>query len=172
MTRPEYGHGACGGTRSASGTAPCGRTSPGETDPCAAGVTATLCGACAPGYCLNTWVSPGGGFTRPGYYRDLTGRIYLRGLVDLYNTDYYREETHGPIFILPAGYRPAHELIFATLDNDNNRPTTVRVDVDTAGVVQMYSDYNQSCNEDPNLKRQAECGQYLSLDNISFVPSE
>ena len=116
------------------------------TDPCAS-QTAIFCGVVAP-YGAGEWKNAGGSFAPAGFYRDLEGGVHLRGLVSMASVGYSEAE----IFVLPAGYRPAHELVFATVDNDAKGSYPARVDVDPDGSVHVVS------------------GNYtfLSLDSISF----
>ncbi len=65
---------------------------------------------------LNSWANYDlGGFNGAGYYMDFMGTVHLRGLVKLGTVSY---TTTGTIFLLPAGYRPLKELIYATAAAD------------------------------------------------------
>lgn len=61
-----------------------------------------------------------------GYFKDLSGRVFLRGLINRSSG-----ALNTPIFTLPAGYRPAKLTIFSTIANNYN----ARVDVTAAGSV-------------------------------------
>jgi hypothetical protein len=55
----------------------------------------------------NGWASADDGlFHKPGFMKDLTGRVSLRGRVS------GAAATGGVIFTLPAGYRPSKRMIF------------------------------------------------------------
>lgn len=85
------------------------------------------------------WVNYGLGFTPAGFYKDKMGRVHLRGLVG---------GGSGEIFILPAGYRPAYQLIFCVVADN----ALGRVDVTAAGTVLFVVGSNA----------------FVSLDGISF----
>lgn len=77
---------------------------------------------------LNGWVnySATPGYEHAGYYKDSAGIVHLKGLV--------KSGTVGSgyaIFILPAGYRPAEQHIFATISNS----AIARCDVSNDGWV-------------------------------------
>lgn len=88
-----------------------------------------------------SWANFGGGYNDVGYYKDSTGRVYLRGLI--------KSGTIGSAaFTLPVGYRPAARCLFATISNAG----LGRLDVDTSGTVIPITGSNV----------------WFSLDNISF----
>jgi hypothetical protein len=61
---------------------------------------------------LNSWVNFGGAEATAGYYKDALGIVRIKGLVKLGVT------TPGTnIFVLPAGFRPAENSIFAQNSN-------------------------------------------------------
>jgi hypothetical protein len=130
-------------------------------DPCFEGVTGYFCGSCPSGSCEGIWGNSGGSFAPAAFAMDLQGTVHLRGLVSVSaGADFIFPK----IFDLPQGYRPAHELVFTTLDNDNNGSYLVRVDVRADGFVIVVNDegVNGTCS----------CGQFLSLDGISFRTGE
>lgn len=59
---------------------------------------------------LNSWVNVGG-TAQVAQYRKVGNRVYLRGVV--------QNGTSSPIFILPAGYRPAYDIGFTVEVHDN-----------------------------------------------------
>lgn len=82
---------------------------------------------------LNSWVNFGSPFAPAGYYKDPTGRVYLRGLV--------KSGTVGQaIFQLPAGYRPPYQTSFPVVSND----LFGEVYVDTSGNVVLFAGSNSS----------------------------
>lgn len=75
---------------------------------------------------LNSWVYYGTPYPTAGYYKDSAGIVHLKGLV--------KSGTVGAgyaIFILPAGYRPAEQHIFATISGS----ALARCDVSNDGWV-------------------------------------
>lgn len=56
---------------------------------------------------LNSWVNLGSGYTNAGYWKDPFGVVHLTGRVQ-------SGAVPSVIFILPAGYRPAADHVFAT----------------------------------------------------------
>lgn len=136
-----------------------------QTDPCAAtpAAVATFCGY--PGD--TSWGNVGGAFAPAAYTRDLQGFIKVRGLVSVW--DCHNPALNGSggyrIFLLPSGYRPAHELVFTALDNNRSGSYLVRLDVSPDGVIQLYNDMAPGVYGQP-------CGQFLSLDGISFRAGE
>lgn len=124
--------------------------SPG-TDPCHQGRTAVFCGQPGGG----AWANAGGNFTPAGFYRDLEGHVQLRGLVSFTASSNRFPPTRN-IFVLPIGYRPTHELVFATVDNNSAGSYLARVDVKPDGTVYAY------------MSRLT----FLSLDGISFQAGE
>lgn len=70
------------------------------------------------------WASYDNGatYTLPGFRKDPTGRVALKGLIK-------NGTIAGPIFTLPVGYRPTKELLFAP-SNNSNATTDVRVRAD------------------------------------------
>jgi hypothetical protein len=91
---------------------------------------------------LNSWVAYGAPFATAGYRKDAAGYVHLRGLV--------RTGTVvTSIFVLPAGYRPAEQLIFST---NSSATTASRTDILTSGGVFAQTGANA----------------YWSLDGIIF----
>jgi hypothetical protein len=137
-------------------------------DPCTKGAIATFCGAgdpstnphqcCVKGY----WANIDLPFAPGGFYRDPQSRVHLRGLVSWTFAGMYA--TSVPIFYLPVGYRPGHELVFATLDNSSAASYLVRVDVDPSGAVHVVND--------PQATNWNYGGAFLSIDGISFRAGE
>ncbi len=120
------------------------------TDPCHQGRTAVFC--VQPGG--GAWANAGGNFTPAGFYRDLEGRVHLRGLVSFHVSG--RVPATPNIFILPTGYRPTHELVFATVDNDSGGSYLARVDVMPDGTIYAHKSRLT----------------FLSLDGVSFQAGE
>lgn len=74
---------------------------------------------------LNSWTNYGSGYQAARYRRLASGRVEIQGLVT---------GGTGPastVFTLPAGYRPAAALIFATIANN----AIARIDVEADGDV-------------------------------------
>jgi len=91
----------------------------------------------------NGWVSYGGSFTPPQYYKDSTGRVHLRGLVKNGSIG-----TEVCIATLPLGYRPDYRHIVAV----QSANAIGRLDLDPSGCVVAYNGSNA----------------WFSLDNVSF----
>ncbi len=96
------------------------------------------------------WANYGAQYEGPGYRRE-GGRVHLRGLVT--RTDGVPPAS-SPIGTLPAGYRPAHRMIFSA----NGGPTSVRVDVAPNGQIVWVA----------GMLGEKD---YTSLDAISFAPA-
>lgn len=93
---------------------------------------------------LNSWAYFGSPFAQPGYYKDPTGRVFLRGLVKSGSS------AGATIMTLPTGFRPLFTHIFAAVSND----LFCEVRVDTGGNV--FATIGASTT-------------YISLDQISFT---
>jgi hypothetical protein len=89
----------------------------------------------------NSWVTYDGTFNVPGYYRDTSNRVYLRGMV--------KNGTAITIFTLPVGYRPAKRELFVAISAD----ALGRLDI----------------NIDGTVVRQSGSYSWISLDGISFT---
>lgn len=90
---------------------------------------------------VNSWINFGGSDAVAGYYVDGANIVRLKGKV--------KSGTVGsPIFVLPVGYRPSENVIFAISSND------------AFGVVKIDTSGNVTCTTGNNT--------YVSLDNISF----
>lgn len=101
------------------------------------------------------WDNAGGSFAPAAYAKDLDGVIRLRGVVSV-NADGGCCYMRFPIFLLPAAYRPAHELMFATVDNDSISTYAARIDIEPDGRVLPWADQHGST------------GKLLALDGIAF----
>jgi hypothetical protein len=94
------------------------------------------------------WTNYDTGHNSAAFYRDPYGRVHLKGLVRVGGLD-GNAEMLDDIFQLPAGYRPAKEIEFAT----SSEGAFARVDVTPAGAVSADPPYNWGS---------------LYLDNLSF----
>lgn len=75
---------------------------------------------------LNSWVNFGSTHEDVAYCKDSNGMVHIRGLV--------KNGTVGTnAFVLPAGYRPQNDLIFATLSNN----AIGRITIDSTGGVEL-----------------------------------
>jgi len=91
----------------------------------------------------NSWASYGTPYGAAKYYKDITGRVWLKGVV--------ASGTIGlAIFTLPAGYRPVEEEDFLQSRASNN---VISVHITAAGVVY--------CPTGSNV--------YVSLSGINFL---
>lgn len=81
---------------------------------------------------LNDWVNFGGAKETAQYFKDTLGIVHLKGFV--------KDGTIGavPIFTLPAGYRPAEEMIVVTISND----AIARCDIQLTGQVRAQAGNN------------------------------
>jgi len=59
----------------------------------------------------NSWVLFGSVYEAPAFYKDMNGRVHLRGMTS------GGSPIPGAIFTLPVGYRPALRETFATVSN-------------------------------------------------------
>lgn len=96
---------------------------------------------------LNSWIAFGGGYSTPGYFKDATGRVHLRGQLQ------QGSAANAIMFTLPAGYRPAK---IAFYPGDANGAYG-RVTVDASGNVSYASGGSTIIS---------------SLDGISFMAEQ
>ncbi len=94
---------------------------------------------------LNSWTNYNNGYAPVGYYKDGTGRVWLRGLVINGNIS---TGTTGDVFTLPTDYLPPYNEIFVQQSND----AFGELRVFTTGSVRAYMGDSTS----------------FSLDGISF----
>lgn len=102
----------------------------------------------APPTLVNGWLPYGGGFSTPGYLKDASGIVHLRGLV---KNGVIGAGTAGTIFTLPVGFRPEFIQLLASTASPN---AFARTDVDQAGNVVASSTGGTNA--------------FWSLDGISF----
>ena len=78
---------------------------------------------------LNGWTNFGAGWQPAGYFKDSSGVVHIRGVVN----NVVGTAAANAIFTMPAGYRPANRTPFVSW----NMQTAVsgRIDVDAAGNV-------------------------------------
>ncbi|WP_183092441.1 hypothetical protein [Nocardioides stalactiti] len=125
-------------------------TSGGE--PCGNGVTATFCGVSD-----RKWANYGDGFQGARFSKDLTNRVHLEGLVrEVFSPEYQGGIAPTPIFVLPAGHRPAATLIFSADCATAEGPSHARIDIFPNGRVVSNTDVGCSTSG------------YVSLTGISF----
>lgn len=86
------------------------------------------------------------GYQPVGYYKDSSGRVFLRGLLERASA------SSTAIFQLPIGYRPAKTTIFVIMANGN----AARLDISSGGNVSV------------NTAVSATWYVYFSLDGVSF----
>lgn len=114
-----------------------------ENQHAASGLPWRTVGAAGEPAFLNNWVNYDGGVTyqTAAFYRDPQGIVHLKGLI--------KNGTLGaPVFVLPVGYRPFKETIFACLANS----AISDVRITAAGV----------------LSQNVGSNTWLSLANINF----
>lgn len=122
-----------------------------DTDPrLAAPETVRLVGAAGQPAFQNSWVNYPGAFQPVGFYKDRS-RVYVKGSVNRGASPL----TATTIFTLPADYRPASTLVFATISSGS---VIADVRVDATGNVSLAS----------GAVGPGGTGSYLSLDAISF----
>lgn len=90
---------------------------------------------------LNSWVYYGAPYNTPGFYRDPTGVVHLRGMVK-------NGSLAAPAFTLPAGCRPEADNLLSVVSNGAFGVVTVQA----SGDVHMTS-VNST---------------YVSLDGLTF----
>lgn len=109
---------------------------------------------CYFGYTGNCYQNYGSGYTTAAFTKDAFGFVHLKGLVDC-NDEFGgvpKCSAAGPIFVLPAGYRPSERSIFPSVTY-NGSYLPGRVDVDVNGQVIMVNGYSED---------------FVSLDGITF----
>lgn len=93
---------------------------------------------------LNSWANYGSGYSPAGYYKDPAGRVFIRGMLASGSS------ASAVMFTLPVGFRPAFEMIFATVALD----AFCEIRIDTSGNV--FANTGGSTN-------------FTALDGISFA---
>jgi hypothetical protein len=141
-----------------AGTDPCTGRTPVYSEFCGAGATSDSTPS------QGWWENSGGSFAPAGFYRDAQQVVHLRGLVSWGHTGGILPES-VPVFLLPTGYRPTHELVFTTLDNDSGGSYLVRIDIKPNGEVIPVNDDELRSTANPNGTLGCT---FLSLDNISY----
>lgn len=101
---------------------------------------------------LTTWVNVGGGARTAGYYKDVSGNIWLKGLVSKATAP----TTGESILTLPIGYQPLGTATFSIYTGGGS----VRCDITAAGGVTLVTQAGYSA---------LSATQY-SLDGIHFRP--
>ena len=96
----------------------------------------------------------GSGYSTPAYYKDSTGRVWLRGSITNGTTG------TTTIFTLPSGYVPVYTMLFSYLGNTVNQDIRIA----TSGAITITA---------INVTTGAAAAEntLLSLDNISFLTS-
>lgn len=93
-----------------------------------AAVNAILDGLQAVGWAaptlINSWEHYGGPYSQPGYLKDASGFVHLRGVV--------KSGAAAPIFYLPTGFRPEYYSSFAGMSTGD---IACRIDVSSDGTV-------------------------------------
>jgi len=129
-------------------------------------VTATFCSDVVQGG-ATPWQNFGSGFATAAFYKDQTGIVRFKGLVQTSALSGQSSPAVRPIFRLPAGYRPDTERVFASVGRNTSGQEVAagRVDVQPNGIVALVQD----C--DANGTNCSANGGYVSLDGISFRPN-
>jgi hypothetical protein len=105
------------------------------------------------------WSDYGSGWSPAGYTLDAAGWVTLRGLIAK-STALTSSDT---IAVLPAGFRPAGNELFACFSSDSAMGTQImRVDVNSSGVINTTT-----AEAVPNYSTRSSVG-YLSLSGIRF----
>lgn len=98
---------------------------------------------------LNSWVEFGGEYNGVGYYKDQTGKVYLKGFIKS------GVSNAGTIlFNLPVGYRPKARFSIVTLSNSGGNASACVVDIST--------------NSNVQIRAFVTGNDWLALDSISF----
>ena len=101
------------------------------------------------------WTAYGGGFSSPGYFRDPSGMVHLRGLTKAADGIFTCADLPSlRVFTLPTGYRPEADAALTTISN--NKPG--RINVRSGGDVEV----------EPNFPTFADAKNWVSLDGLSF----
>lgn len=90
----------------------------------------------------NSWANLGGAYQTAGFYKDVTGRVHLRGVVT-------GGTVNTAMFVVPAGYRPALNLIMAVRDG--------------AGALQRFN-----VQTNGNVSMEAGNNAFVGIDGISW----
>jgi len=94
---------------------------------------------------LNSWVTYSSQFNEAAYMKDSLGFVMLRGLVK-------NGSAPGVVFTLPAGYRPAKDVIFAGISS--------------AGAAGLITDVRVLATGD--VRTEMAHNAWLSLEGIRF----
>lgn len=94
------------------------------------------------------------GWDVSGYYKDVTGRVFLRGLIK--GTGITVGST---LFTLPPGFRPTANQMFAAIGYTGSAYEVCRLDVDSSGVVYVNAIVSGAGNPTG----------FLSLSGVSFL---
>jgi hypothetical protein len=98
---------------------------------------------------LNSWAHhSSGGHSPPGYYRDATGLVHIRGMVD-------SGSSGTAIFQLPAGYRPKTRFRVPAVTMSGGVQAFAAIDIQTTG----------------DVVAQGSGTQWLALGHIAFPTS-
>jgi hypothetical protein len=120
-----------------------------------------ICPADTP-YGPNCWANysdvNGGNWSRAAFTKDSFGFVHLKGLVNCFPSSLLYDDCEPAnfnqnIFFLPAGYRPAEDLLFPSTSSDGSKGIPARVDVRQDGAV---------------VAVHGETLQYIALDGITF----
>lgn len=90
----------------------------------------------------NAWVNLGGGFRSARFWKDPTGMVYVEGVVQLGGVAI---GAGGTVFTLPAGYRPAEDMIFGTNSNNAHGRITVRTGGEVEASVGSNVNFSINC---------------------------
>jgi hypothetical protein len=111
----------------------------------------------------NGWMGYGAPFGKASFYKDSSGVVHLTGLTCSESSQDATVCTSStliggtvPIFTVPVGFRPASQLLFTTFSYGGNNYLHTRIDVTTAGVVELISPPDGGEN-------------WVSFDGISFL---
>src|SRR6185312_6759006 len=91
----------------------------------------------------STWTNYSGGWSTVGFYKDLSGRVFLKGLAAAGGPSApgpaINISPSGNILLLPVGYRPQNNEMFTCMASPpSGSQDTVRVDVVPSG--QVYAE--------------------------------
>lgn len=110
----------------------------------------------SPGVLSGGWVKPNPAYASVGYWKDASGRVYLRGVLS--GGTYSNSE---PIFTLPSGFAPAKYALFSAAQSSV---------FEGAGVIEVRSDGGVYAPIVTSV--QSGTSTYISLDGISFEAAD
>jgi hypothetical protein len=102
---------------------------------------------------MNDWANDGLGYSTAAFYRDRAGVVHLKGVVKLGTAD--------TVFLLPSGYRPELDRVFAAASDDG-------LSTHVAGQIYVRGPSSNSGHGDGTVEAVVHGDQFISLDGVAF----